>query len=67
MLEPRRVAFLDAPVSGGVVGAEAGTLAIMVGGTEKDFQRARPVFEVMGRPTLSARQEADRLQNCAIS
>ena len=52
MLEPRRVAFLDAPVSGGVVGAEAGTLAIMVGGTEKDFQRARPVFEVMGRPTL---------------
>lgn len=52
MLEPRRVAFLDAPVSGGVVGAEAGTLAIMVGGTEKDFQRARPVFEVLGRPTL---------------
>mgnify|MGYP004579803263 CR=1 FL=1 len=52
MLEPRRVAFLDAPVSGGVVGAEAGTLAIMVGGTEKDFQCARPVFEVMGRPTL---------------
>lgn len=52
MLEPRRVAFLDAPVSGGVVGAEAGTLAIMVGGTEKDFQRVRPVFEVMGRPTL---------------
>lgn len=52
MLKPRRVAFLDAPVSGGVVGAEAGTLAIMVGGTEKDFQRARPVFEVMGRPTL---------------
>lgn len=52
ILEPRRVAFLDAPVSGGVVGAEAGTLAIMVGGTEKDFQRARPVFEVMGRPTL---------------
>ena len=52
MLEPRRIAFLDAPVSGGVVGAEAGTLAIMVGGTEKDFQRARPVFEVMGRPTL---------------
>ena len=52
MLEPQQVAFLDAPVSGGVVGAEAGTLAIMVGGTEKDFQRARPVFEVMGRPTL---------------
>lgn len=52
MLEPRQVAFLDAPVSGGVVGAEAGTLAIMVGGAEKDFLRAKPIFEVMGRPTL---------------
>lgn len=50
-LAGRHVAFLDAPVSGGVVGAEAGTLAIMVGGNAEDFQRARPIFEVMGRPT----------------
>lgn len=52
ILEPRQVAFLDAPVSGGVVGAEAGTLAIMVGGEKEDFLRAKPVFDVMGRPTL---------------
>jgi len=44
------VAFLDAPVSGGTKGAEAGTLAIMVGGDAADVDRAGPVFEVMGRP-----------------
>jgi len=37
-------------VSGGTVGAEAGTLAIMAGGQEADFERARPVLEAMGRP-----------------
>ena len=52
MLAPCQVAFLDAPVSGGVVGAEAGTLAIMVGGQPDDFRRAEPLFKVMGRPTL---------------
>lgn len=45
------VNHLDAPVSGGTVGAEAGTLAIMVGGKPADFERARPVFELLGRPT----------------
>ncbi|WP_200883524.1 NAD(P)-dependent oxidoreductase [Aquabacterium sp. NJ1] len=44
------VQALDAPVSGGTVGAEAGTLAIMAGGHEADFERARPVLEVLGRP-----------------
>ena len=52
LLASRQIAFLDAPVSGGVVGAEAGTLAIMVGGSDDDFRRAEPVFNVMGRPTL---------------
>jgi 2-hydroxy-3-oxopropionate reductase len=42
---------LDAPVSGGTVGAEAGTLAIMAGGRSADFERARPVLQVLGRPT----------------
>ncbi len=46
------VAFIDAPVSGGVVGAEAGTLAIMAGSAKEDFARAEPVLRVMGRPTL---------------
>ena len=41
--------MLDAPVSGGVGGAEAGTLAFMVGGTEAAFERAKPFLEVMGR------------------
>ena len=41
---------LDAPVSGGTRGAEAGSLAIMVGGPEAAFERARPVFAPMGRP-----------------
>lgn len=40
---------LDAPVSGGDVGARQGTLSIMVGGSEKSFERARPVFEAMGK------------------
>jgi 3-hydroxyisobutyrate dehydrogenase-like beta-hydroxyacid dehydrogenase len=46
------IAFLDAPVSGGVLGAEAGTLAIMAGGSAADFTRAEPIFSVMGRATL---------------
>ncbi|MCR2763027.1 3-hydroxyisobutyrate dehydrogenase [Microbacterium sp. zg.B48] len=40
---------LDAPVSGGVVGAENATLAFMVGGSERDFEAARPILEAMGR------------------
>lgn len=43
--------YLDAPVSGGVAGAEAGTLAILVGGSEADFARAEPVLLLLGRPT----------------
>lgn len=40
---------LDAPVSGGVVGAENATLAFMVGGEDEDFEAARPMLETMGR------------------
>ncbi len=43
------VAFLDAPVSGGVEGARDGKLAIMVGGPEAAFERARPVLAAMGK------------------
>ncbi|AQW67681.1 NAD(P)-dependent oxidoreductase [Pseudomonas putida] len=43
------MAWLDAPVSGGTAGAQAGTLAIMVGGEEADLARARPVLEVLGQ------------------
>ncbi len=41
--------YLDAPVSGGEVGAKAASLTIMVGGPEHAFERARPVFEKMGK------------------
>ncbi|HZF56929.1 MAG TPA: 2-hydroxy-3-oxopropionate reductase, partial [Rubrobacter sp.] len=41
--------MLDAPVSGGDVGAIEGTLSIMVGGSKEDFERARPLFEAMGK------------------
>lgn len=50
-LAAQGVASLDAPVSGGTVGAEAGTLAIMAGGRAIDFERALPVLQVLGRPT----------------
>ncbi len=41
--------MLDAPVSGGETGAETGTLSIMVGGSQDDFERAKPLFDVMGK------------------
>ncbi|CAN7615553.1 NAD(P)-dependent oxidoreductase [Pseudoduganella sp. LjRoot289] len=44
--------FIDAPVSGGVGGAQAGTLAIMAGGSAGDYVRAEPVLAAMGRATL---------------
>lgn len=43
------MAWLDAPVSGGTPGAEAGTLAIMVGGDVHDLHRAQPVLQVLGQ------------------
>ena len=46
--------FLDAPVSGGVGGAEAGTLAFMCGGSEAAFGRAQPVLEKMGKRIVHA-------------
>jgi len=41
--------YVDAPVSGGEVGAQAATLTIMAGGSQIAFQRARPLFELMGK------------------
>jgi len=46
--EAAGIAFIDAPVSGGTGGAIAGTLTFMVGGTEADLERARPLLEKMG-------------------
>ena len=46
------VEALDAPVSGGDVGAREGTLTIMVGGTEAAFEKTRPLFEAMGKTVV---------------
>jgi 2-hydroxy-3-oxopropionate reductase len=51
LLQAHAVGALDAPVSGGVVGAREGSLAIMVGGDEAAFQRAAPIFAALGRAT----------------
>lgn len=48
------LAMLDAPVSGGVGGAQAGTLTFMVGGPQAAFERAKPVLEVMGKTIIHA-------------
>ena len=52
MARERGVRMLDSPVSGGDVGARDGTLSIMVGGEDEDFQRARSLFEVMGETVV---------------
>jgi 3-hydroxyisobutyrate dehydrogenase-like beta-hydroxyacid dehydrogenase len=45
----KRIAWVDAPVSGGQVGAEAADLTIMAGGTEENLQRALPILKVIGK------------------
>ncbi|MEO8402672.1 MAG: 3-hydroxyisobutyrate dehydrogenase [Gammaproteobacteria bacterium] len=52
--ENQGIAMLDAPVSGGVAGAEAATLTFMVGGSETNFQRGLPLFEKMGKKIVHA-------------
>src|SRR5258708_746638 len=46
--------MLDAPVSGGVTGAQAATLTFMVGGSDEAFERARPALEAMGKTIVHA-------------
>ena len=48
-LATKQVGFVDAPVSGGVRGAEEGTLTVMCGGDAKDLDRVRPVIEAFGK------------------
>ncbi len=51
--------YLDAPVSGGEVGAKAGTLSIMVGGSEAAFERALPLFQAMGKNITRVGENGD--------
>lgn len=64
-LAEKGIAHLDAPVSGGTVGAEQGTLAIMVGGDEAVFERVAPVFAPMGRATRVGPHGAGQLAKLA--
>ena len=48
LLRDRGVGYVDAPVSGGENGAKAAKLTIMAGGTEEDFERAKPIFDLLG-------------------
>jgi 3-hydroxyisobutyrate dehydrogenase len=52
--ENKGLAMLDAPVSGGVAGAQAATLTFMVGGSEAAFLRAKPILECMGKTIVHA-------------
>src|SRR5215469_5459853 len=52
--QARGLGMIDAPVSGGVVGAQAATLTFMVGGSDEAFARARPILEKMGKTIVHA-------------
>src|SRR4029078_8431631 len=62
--------FVDAPVSGGIAAAAAGTLALMVGGTDEQFERAKPFLEPMAKAGIHAGElgagQADRICNNMI-
>ena len=65
-IEALGCSYLDAPVSGGEVGARAGTLTIMVGGPDHAFQRVRPVFEAMGKNITRVGDNGDG-QTCKVA
>lgn len=58
--------YLDAPVSGGEVGAQQATLTIMVGGTQAAFDRAKPLFEAMGK-NITLVGETGAGQTCKVA
>ena len=59
--------YLDAPVSGGEVGAKQATLTIMVGGPERAFARAKPLFDVMGKNITHVGVENGDGQTCKVA
>ncbi len=58
--------YVDAPVSGGEVGAKAASLTIMAGGTEDAFARAKPLFDLMGKNITHVGNEAGAGQVCKV-
>ena len=59
--------YLDAPVSGGEVGAKQATLSIMVGGSRAAFDRARPLLEAMGKNITLVGEENGAGQVCKVA
>jgi 2-hydroxy-3-oxopropionate reductase len=59
--------YLDAPVSGGEVGAKNAALTIMVGGAEADFERALPLFQAMGKNITHVGNEPGAGQVCKVA
>ncbi len=59
--------YLDAPVSGGEVGAKNGTLTIMVGGPKAAFDKAKPLFDVMGKSITLVGEENGAGQTCKVA
>lgn len=59
--------YLDAPVSGGEVGAKAASLTIMVGGPEKAFERAKPLFDAMGKNITHVGSDNGTGQTCKVA
>ncbi|ABC27479.1 3-hydroxyisobutyrate dehydrogenase and related beta-hydroxyacid dehydrogenase [Hahella chejuensis KCTC 2396] len=64
-LKTRGVAHLDAPVSGGTVGAAQATLSIMVGGERRQYDKAQPVFRALGKATYIGPHGAGQLAKLA--
>jgi len=68
-LKSKNINYLDAPVSGGTIGAEEASLAIMVGGEQKVFDEVIDIFKTMGNPTLvgpSGSGQVSKLANQVI-
>ena len=59
--------YLDAPVSGGEVGAKQATLTIMVGGPTRAFERAKPLFEALGKNITHIGEENGTGQTCKVA
>jgi 2-hydroxy-3-oxopropionate reductase len=66
-IEDAGAQWLDAPVSGGEVGAKAASLTIMVGGSQAAFERARPLFEAMGKNITLVGEEPGAGQTCKVA
>lgn len=67
VLREKGAGYLDAPVSGGEVGARAASLTIMVGGPQAEFDRARPIFEVLGKNITLVGERNGAGQTCKIA